>query len=86
MTPMQQLIYERLTQAFTPTLLEVIDDSEKHKGHVGSQNGAGHYTVKIQAESFKGRSRVAVHREIYQVLDDLIPLKIHALALRVRSG
>jgi len=76
-----EIIKLRLTNQFSPTNLEVIDDSHKHRGHAGSANGAGHYTVKIFANCFKDKSRVAVHREIYQVLSDLIPDEIHALCI-----
>lgn len=76
-----ELIQESLQNAFTPTQLEVIDDSAKHKGHAGSRDGAGHYTVKIKAECFKNEARIDIHRKIYQVLGDLIPEKIHALRI-----
>ncbi len=78
-------IHQRLQDAFSPTKLEIIDDSEHHKGHAGSQGGAGHYTVIITASCFDGKSRIAVHREIYQVLNDLIPGQIHALKIKVIS-
>ena len=78
------VIKQRLEQAFSPVHLDVIDDSEKHKGHAGSQGGAGHYTVIIAADCFAGKSRLNIHREIYAVLDDLIPHEIHALVIRVK--
>jgi len=78
-----QIIQQRLEQAFSPSQLEVIDDSEKHKGHVGSQGGAGHYTVMIGASCFLGKSRVMIHREIYAVLADMIPHEIHALRIQI---
>lgn len=76
-------IRERLRHSFLPTTLDVIDDSEKHKGHAGSAGGAGHYTVIISADCFRGKSRVAIHREIYHVLNDLIPHEIHALQIKM---
>lgn len=76
-----ELIYERLQHAFSPTQLEVIDDSHKHIGHAGSQDGAGHFTVRIHATMFVGLSRVETHKRIYQVLADLIPHQIHALRI-----
>jgi len=85
MTPLERvaLIQQRLQDAFTPTRLEVQDDSAQHKGHAGSQYGAGHYTVIIAADCFKDKSRISVHREIYQVLNDLIPEQIHALQIKL---
>lgn len=76
-------IQERLETAFQPSICEVLDDSERHKGHAGSRDGGKHVILKIQAACFKDKSRVEVHREIYQVLWDLIPDKIHALKITV---
>ncbi|EKD54515.1 MAG: BolA family protein [uncultured bacterium] len=77
------IIKERLQQHFSPIMLEVIDDSEKHRGHPGALSGAGHYTVIIQAECFAEQSRVAAHQAIYRVLNDLIPDEIHALQIKI---
>jgi BolA family transcriptional regulator, general stress-responsive regulator len=82
-TERRALIEVRLQAAFTPNKLEIIDDSERHQGHPGAAGGAGHYTVIIEAEYFKGLSRVLAHRAIYQLLMDLIPHEIHALSLRI---
>lgn len=78
-----ELIQQRLQQAFAPTQLEVLDDSEQHKGHAGSQGGAGHYTVMIAAACFHELSRIDAHREIYKVLNDLIPDQVHALRIKI---
>jgi BolA family transcriptional regulator, general stress-responsive regulator len=78
-------IYQRLREAFQPIYLDVIDESDKHRGHVGSQEGAGHYTVIISSECFKSTSRVDRHREIYAVLNDFIPHDIHALKIKFKS-
>ncbi len=78
-----EVIRQRLQEAFSPTQLEVQDDSPQHTGHLGSQQGAGHYTVIIAADCFKGQSRVAAHREIYQVLQDLMRDDIHALKISI---
>ena len=85
MTPDQRskVITERLQKRFSPTRLEIIDDSAKHIGHAGSRDGAGHYTVIISADCFGGKGRVAIHRDIYQELQDLIPGEVHALQIKV---
>lgn len=77
-----EIIRKRLQENFQPNQLEIVDDSHKHIGHVGSRDGAGHYTVVISADIFKNKSRVDVHREVYRVLDDLIPREIHALRIK----
>jgi BolA protein len=85
MLPEQRIqeIEQRLQKAFSTSKLEVIDDSHKHIGHAGASSGAGHYTVVIAAECFQGKPRVAIHREIYAVLADLIPHEIHALQIKL---
>lgn len=77
------IIKQRLENTFLPTQLDVIDDSEKHKGHPGASGGAGHYTVVIAAHCFQGKPRIVIHREIYDVLNDLIPHEIHALRIKI---
>ena len=74
-------IKKRLEKAFSPLQLEIYDDSAQHVGHAGSQGGAGHYTITIKALCFKDLSRLDIHREIYRVLNDLIPTQIHALRI-----
>ncbi len=77
------IITERLQKAFSPSQLQVIDDSEKHKGHAGSAGGAGHYTIIISAPCLANLSKVAAHRKIYEVLNDMIPHEIHALQIKI---
>ncbi len=80
----KHLIIERLQEKFTPTHLEIQDDSHKHIGHAGSKDGAGHFSVTISADCFKNKSRIETHREIYKALDDLIPHEIHALQIMIK--
>ena len=77
------LIEKRIQSAFTPAHLEVIDDSHEHVGHIGSQDGAGHYTIIIRSDSFDELTRIQAHRKIYDVLSDLIPVEIHALKIKI---
>lgn len=78
------IIRECLAQAFAPDKLEIIDDSDQHKGHEGSRGGAGHYTIVISAACFTGKSRVEAHRMVYKSLADLIPGEIHALRIKIQ--
>jgi BolA protein len=79
-----QIIQERLQRLFSPSHLEVIDDSDQHIGHAGSRDGAGHYTVVIVAECLQEKSRIESHRLIYDALSDLIPHEIHALRIKTK--
>lgn len=73
-----------LRRALNPQSLDVIDDSHRHAGHRGAREGR-HFTVRLVASAFTGRTRVARHRLVYDALRDLIPAGIHALAIEARS-
>jgi len=72
-------------QLLTPSQLEIQDDSALHVGHKGN-GGGGHYTLKIVSAEFNGKSQVARHRIIYQLMSDLIPHKIHALSIHAMAS
>ena len=76
---------ERLQKRLNPNLLEVIDESAAHAGHVGANDsGFGtHFRVRIGGAQFQGISRVARHRLVYDALQDFIDQGLHALAIEV---
>ena len=77
----RELLHDKLTRAFSPIQLDVIDDSAAHRGHKGAGAG-GHFDVRIVAAAFEGKALVARHRLVYQVLADEMAGPVHALALR----
>ncbi len=76
-------IKQRLQASLSPTHLEVIDQSEQHRGHAGAASGAGHFAVRIQAVAFEGLSRVQCHRLVYDALGEAIGPEIHALQIQI---
>lgn len=79
-------IYERLSAAFTPRELDVVDDSESHRGHAGFQEGGeSHFNVRIRAQGFDNMSRIARHRAVHTALGKDLVGRIHALALDIDS-
>lgn len=80
-SPHETLLRERL-MALKPVALDIVDESHMHAGHVGSQGGASHFRVKIVADCFGGQRTVAQHRLVYDLVQDLMPFPIHALALQ----
>ena len=80
-----QAIRERLS-ALEPQALELVDESEKHRGHAGYREGGGtHWRLCIVSSRFQGRSTLERHRMIYQALGSLMQHPIHALAISARS-
>jgi BolA family transcriptional regulator, general stress-responsive regulator len=82
--PMARKITERLTLALSPTRLEVVNDSARHRGHAGDDgSGESHWSVAVESAAFADLSRVARQRLVNKALADLIdPGHIHALAIR----
>ncbi len=85
--PVAAEITRRLTEALGPTHLQVIDDSEKHRGHGGynADSGESHFTVEIESPAFAGLNRVARQRAVNQALADLLVERVHALAIKARA-
>lgn len=75
-------IHANLTAAFAPTELVVEDESEKHIGHAGYQEGGeSHFRVRLRSAAFEGQSRIARHRAVHAALGSELMGEIHALAL-----
>ena len=76
-------IEQRLTAAFAPSVLEVVNESSKHAGHAGDDgSGESHFRVVIRAAAFQDMTRIARHRAVQQALGDL-NTRIHARALDI---
>lgn len=75
-------IIEKLSTAFDPLFLEVIDESNRHRGHSGwREGGETHFRVRIATRQFDGKPRVAQHRAVMNVLEDELKTQVHALAI-----
>jgi BolA protein len=75
-------IRSKLEAALAPVELNVVDDSESHRGHAGfSEGGESHYNVRIRTEMFVGESRIKRHRMVHSALGPELIGRIHALAL-----
>lgn len=74
-----------LRQAFSPSKLQIKDQSHLHAGHAGAQDGRGHYEVTIVADAFAGQRPLARHRMIYDALGTLMETDIHALRINASA-
>jgi len=74
-----------LVEAFDPVELLLKDQSHMHAGHVGAQDGKGHFDVTIVADRFATASRIQRHRMVYDALGDLLQTDIHALRIKALS-
>ncbi len=80
------LITKKLTEAFAPQSLDVVDESHRHEGHAGHRpGGESHFRIYIVSELFKGMTRLQRHRLINQTLAGEIAGGVHALAIHAAA-
>ena len=85
MGEIKQRIKEKLTAAFSPVALEIIDESERHRGHGGyREGGETHFKIIIAAEAFRPMNRLERQRAVYDVLQKEMAERVHALSLDIK--
>jgi BolA protein len=78
-----EAIQAKLTAAFQPIRLEIVDDSARHAGHAGaSPEGESHFNVLIESQAFAGAPKVARQRMVYRALADELAGPLHALSIK----
>ena len=84
--PVATEMLSRLNSALSPTRIELVDDSEAHRGH-GGYNPAGesHFTLTVESPAFAGKSRVERQRMVYAALGDLMRERVHALSIKAAA-
>lgn len=81
MSDVEKVLRSRLAD-LSPSALEIHDDSAEHVGHAGAAHGAGHFSLLIVSEAFRGLPRLARHQTVIARVDDLLPHPIHALSIK----
>lgn len=80
------IITKKLTEAFAPQSLNVLDESHQHEGHAGHRpGGQTHFRVYIVSEAFKGKTRIERHRMINERLSGELASGVHALAIHAAA-
>nr|MEA2797618.1 BolA family transcriptional regulator, ral stress-responsive regulator [Phenylobacterium sp.] len=78
-----EAIQQKLTSAFQPLRLEIVDDSDRHSGHAGANpEGESHFNVLIESAAFEGAPKVARQRMVYKALEAELAGRLHALSLK----
>jgi len=83
--PVATEMLQRL-ESLSPTSIELIDESGKHRGH-GGHNPAGesHFTLLIESAAFTGKSRVDRQRMVNRALGELVGNRVHALSIKAKA-
>ncbi len=84
--PVASEMLRRLNSALSPSRVELVDDSETHRGHGGyNPSGESHFTLRIESPAFAGKSRVERQRMVHKALGDLLDERVHALSIQARA-
>ena len=76
----QQTIENKLTAAFTPDFLQVLNESDMHAVPADSET---HFKLVIVSDLFEGMRAVQRHQRVYQLLSAELAGGVHALALHI---
>jgi len=83
---MKLRIHSKLSAAFDPVAIEVIDESHQHVGHAGwREGGETHFRVRMVAPAFSGQGRIARQRAVNRCLAEELSGPVHALATELRA-
>jgi len=82
MNPVENRIVQKLSETFSPSHLEVLNESYMHSVPAGSET---HFKVVLAADSFTGKRQVQRHQAIYACLAEELKTGVHALALHTFS-
>jgi BolA protein len=81
-----EAIRRKLQAAFSPSRLDIVDDSDNHKGHAGHREGGeSHFTVIIESAAFAGFGRVERQRQVNRALAEELAGPVHALSIKARA-
>ena len=75
-------IEDALVSSLEAVHVEVVDNNAGHANHVGAEDGGGHFAVVVVSEAFRGLSRIAAQKLVYETLAELMTHDIHALSMR----
>ena len=86
----QETMEKKLSRAFSPERLVVINESHLHAGHhhvdggheaVFDGSGETHFRIRIVSPAFAGKNRIERHRAVNDILADEMKAGLHALAI-----
>ncbi len=82
---MRQKIINKIQININPEYLDVIDNSNLHKGHSGFDNSKSetHFKIIIYASKFNLMNKINTHRYINKLLKDEFLSGIHALEINI---
>ena len=76
-------IKKKLIEQLSPDFLEIRDDSALHNSHRNIKEGQieTHFYIKIKSSIFENKSKLTMHKMVYEILNDEFTNGLHALEL-----
>ncbi|CAG7936269.1 unnamed protein product [Penicillium nalgiovense] len=89
-TPLEDVMRDKIVHAFTPSSLEIRNDSHLHAHHAameGSTSKETHFHVTIVSDSFESKMQPARHRMVYALFKEEMAREggLHALQLKTKT-
>lgn len=82
-------MYQKLSECFEPSHLEIIDESYKHAGHSAMQahtrSGETHFKVVVVSDAFDKKLPIDRHRAINECLKEELNTGVHALSIEAKT-
>lgn len=80
--PVQMSVTAKLTKAFDPLYLDVINESYMHNVPKGSET---HFKVIVVSKQFDGIKLLERHRNVNSVLESELQTGVHALSIKAKT-
>ena len=83
----QERVKKLINKEFSPTYLEIKDNSHMHAGHGNVKEGdtETHLYLKIRTEKFKNLNKLQMHRLVYGIINEEFTKGLHAVELDLGS-
>jgi len=84
MANLQQNIEKKIKENLNPEILNIINNSHLHKGHMGD-NGTNetHFKIEIRSSNLDNLNRIQAHRKINSLLREEFDQGLHALEIKI---
>ncbi|CAN6619733.1 bolA-like protein 1 [Trichomonascus vanleenenianus] len=90
-TPIEDILRSKISDGLKPTLLEVYNDSYKHRHHQAMRGATNtvesHFRLVIVSDAFEGKNQPARHRMVYHLCQEEMSKEngVHALQLETKT-
>lgn len=84
---MKERIHQKLNNSLNISKLEIINQSSIHAGHIeNSGSGETHFKIIISAKELEGKTRIASHRLINDLLkEEFTRNGLHSLVIKISN-